>query len=143
VAARVCVLTFLLGLVVDLASKAYAVERLHVIYNDKPGQLVRRLAMSVVAVLVVVALTRLAEWRGIGRIWGAWVGVGLLVAGIVGNGVSRLIWSRGVPDFVDMGREIWNVADFEIGLGLTGGIASIAVAALLAFARERLQVDLR
>jgi Signal peptidase (SPase) II len=143
VAARVCVLTFLLGLVVDLASKAYAVERLHVIYNDKPGQLVRRLAMSVVAVLVVVALTRLAEWRGIGRIWGAWVGVGLLVAGIVGNGVSRLIWSRGVPDFVDMGREIWNVADFEIGLGLTGGIASIDVAALLAFARERLQVDLR
>jgi lipoprotein signal peptidase len=143
VAARVCVLTFLLGLLVDLASKAYAIQRLHVIYNDKPGQLVRRLAMSVVAVLVVVALTRLAEWRGIGRIWGAWVGVGLLVAGIVGNGVSRLIWSRGVPDFVDMGREIWNVADFEIGLGLTGGIASIAVAALLAFARERLQVDLR
>jgi lipoprotein signal peptidase len=104
---------------------------------------VRRLAMSIVAVAVVVALTRLAAWRGIGRIWGAWFGVGLLVAGIVGNGVSRLIWSRGVPDFVTMGREVWNVADFEIGLGLTGGLVSIAVAALFAFARDRLQVDLR
>jgi lipoprotein signal peptidase len=99
--------------------------------------------MSVVAVGVVVALTRLASWRGIGRIWGAWVGVGLLVAGIVGNGASRFIWTRGVPDFVTMGREVWNIADFEIGVGLTGGIASIAVAALFAFARERLQVDLR
>jgi lipoprotein signal peptidase len=73
-----------------------------------------------------------------GRIWGAWVGVGLLVGGIVGNGVSRLIWPRGVPDFIDMGREVWNVADFEIGLGLTGGIVSIAVSALLIFVRERL-----
>jgi lipoprotein signal peptidase len=99
--------------------------------------------MSVVAVVGVVVLTRLASWRGIGRIWGAWVGVGLLVAGIVGNGVSRVIWTRGVPDFVTMGREVWNLADFEIGVGLTGGVASIAVAALLAFARERLELDLR
>lgn len=131
-------------MLVDLATKAYAVAQLgDVVYNDRPGQLVRRLAMSAVAVVVVVALTRLAAWRGIGRLWGAWVGVGLLVAGIVGNGASRFIWSRGVPDFITIGREVWNVADFQIGIGLTGGLVSIAVAALFAFARERLQVDLR
>lgn len=131
-------------MLVDLATKAYAVAQLEdVVYNDRPGQLVRRLAMSAVAVVVVVALTRLAAWRGIGRLWGAWVGVGLLVAGIVGNGASRFIWSRGVPDFITIGREVWNVADFQIGIGLTGGLVSIAVAALFAFARERLQVDLR
>jgi hypothetical protein len=136
-------ITFGVALVVDLATKAYAVGHMSVIYNDKPGDLVRRLAMSLVAVVVVVTLTRLAAWRGIGRIWGAWIGVGLLVGGIAGNGVSRLIWSRGVPDFIDMGRELWNVADFEIGLGLSGGLLSIAVCALIVFARERLQPELR
>jgi signal peptidase (SPase) II len=134
---RVAFVTFCSALLVDLLSKAIAVGRIDVIYNDKPGDFVRRLVFSLLAALVVVALTRLAAWRGIGRIWGAWVGVGLLVGGIAGNGLSRLIWSRGVPDFVDMGSEMWNLADFEIGLGLTGGVLSIAVCALLVFARER------
>ena len=44
----------------------------------------------------------------------------------------------GVPDFIDMGRQMWNLADFMIGLGLTGGVVSIAVCAVLAFTRERL-----
>jgi lipoprotein signal peptidase len=138
---RVIVSTFCVALCADLLSKIYAVGRIPVIYNDKPGELVRRLVLSLVAVVVVLVLTRLAEWRGIGRIWGAWVGVGLLVAGVVGNGLSRLIWMRGVPDFIDMGSQMWNVADFEIGLGLSGGLLSIAVCAAIVFARERLQVD--
>lgn len=65
---RIVVSTFVVALCADLTTKAYAVGHLPVIYNDKPGDLVRRLAMSVVAVLVVAVLTRLAEWRGIGRI---------------------------------------------------------------------------
>lgn len=69
--------------------------------------------------------------------------MGLLVAGIVGNGASRLIWTGGVPDFIDMGREMWNLADFMIGVGLAGGLLSIAVGAVLAFARERLEPRLR
>jgi lipoprotein signal peptidase len=72
-----------------------------------------------------------------GEIWGAWVGCGLLVAGIMGNGLSRLMWERGVPDFIHAGdRWVWNVADFAIGLGLVGGIASIAVTGLVAAVRS-------
>ena len=135
---RVVLWTFCVALSVDLLTKALAVGRVPVIYNDKPGELLRRLVMSLVAVAVVLVLTRLAAWRGIGRIWGAWVGVGLLVGGVAGNGLSRLIWARGVPDFIDMGPQLWNLADFMIGLGLTGGVLSIAVSAVLAFTRERL-----
>ena len=138
VGGRVVLWTFCGALGADLLTKAFAVGRVPVIYNDKPGELARRLVMSLLAVAVVVLLTRLAAWRGIGRIWGAWIGVGLLVGGIAGNGVSRLIWARGVPDFIDMGRQMWNLADFMIGLGLTGGVVSIAVCAALAFTRERL-----
>jgi lipoprotein signal peptidase len=138
VGGRVVLWTFCVALCADLLTKAAAVGRVPVIYNDKPGELLRRLVMSIVAVAVVVLLTRLAAWRGIGRIWGAWIGVGLLVGGIAGNGASRLIWVRGVPDFIDMGPQMWNLADFMIGLGLTGGVLSIAVSAVLAFTRERL-----
>ena len=134
---RVAFVTFCAALLVDLSSKAIAVGRVDVIYNDKPGDFARRLVFSLLAALVVVALTRLAVWRGIGRIWGAWVGVGLLVGGIAGNGLSRLIWARGVPDFIDLGSHVWNLADFMIGLGLTGGVLSIAVSAVLVFTRER------
>jgi lipoprotein signal peptidase len=143
VAARVVVWTFVVALCADLLTKAFAIGRVHVIYNDKPGELVRRLLMSVLAVAVVVVLTRLAAWRGLGRIWGAWFGVGLLVGGIAGNGLSRLIWERGVPDFIDMGPQMWNLADFMIGLGLMGGIISIAVSAVLAFTRYRLELHSR
>jgi hypothetical protein len=34
-------------------------------------------------------------------------------------------------------RWVWNVADFAIGLGLVGGVASIAVTGLGAWVRER------
>jgi len=57
------------------------------------------------------------------------------------NGLSQFIWSRGVPDFIhiySVSPDVWNVADFEIWWGLLGGLASIVVAAVIAFARERL-----
>jgi hypothetical protein len=42
-----------------------------------------------------------------------------------------------VPDFLHVGdRWVWNFADFAIGLGLTGGIASIVVAAAGVYVRE-------
>jgi hypothetical protein len=132
---------FAVAFVVDLLTKSYAVGHaghgVAVIYNARPNDLPIRIVMCLVAIAVAVALTRLAAWRGLGRIWGAWVGIGLLVAGILGNGISTLIWVRGVPDFIDMGSEMWNLADFMIGLGLTGGLFSVAVGALLVFVRER------
>jgi Na+/phosphate symporter len=134
--------TFLFAFGVDLGTKVVAVlidgGQGWLVYNgtESPG-IGRRTLMSLVAVAATVLLARLARWRGIGRIWGAWVGCGLLVAGIMGNGVSRLIWAEGVPDFIHLGdRWVWNVADFAIGFGLTGGVASIAVAALGAWVRE-------
>jgi hypothetical protein len=129
---------FAAGFAADLASKALVVQR-HgvVVWNDRPGDLPRRLAMCAVAVAVAGALTRLAAWRGLGRSWGLWAGCGLLVAGVLANGVSPLLWSRGVPDFVDVGGGwVWCLADFEIGLGLVAGIVSVAVVALVAYARD-------
>jgi hypothetical protein len=52
--------------------------------------------------------------------------------------VSALIWSRGVPDFIDMGDGwIWNVADLEIAIGLSGGLVSVVVSAVGVFGREK------
>jgi hypothetical protein len=34
--------------------------------------------------------------------WGLWIGVPLLVAGTLANGVSSLRWTQGVPDFIDV-----------------------------------------
>jgi Na+/phosphate symporter len=143
VGGRVFLISLLFGLIVDLGTKAVAVGLDRgdgwLVYNGVDGHLVRRTAMSLLAVAVTVVLARLARWRGIGEIWGAWIGCGLLVAGIAGNGISRVLWSRGVPDFIHAGdRWVWNVADFAIGLGLVGGIASIAVTGLGVWVRERL-----
>ena len=94
--------------------------------------------MSVLAVAVTAVIAGLARRQGFGRLWGGWVGVGLLVGGVLGNGLSRFIWSRGVPDFIHSpSPDIWNVADFEIAIGLTGGIISMAIAAIIVYARER------
>ena len=135
-----------LALSVDLVTKTYAVNRgslgLVVYNNTHAGDFPRRIAMSIVALAFAAGASALAQRRGIGRLWGAWVGAGLLVGGVMGNGLSQFIWSRGVPDFIhmySMSRDVWNVADFEIALGLTGGIVSIAVSALIAYVRERLR----
>jgi len=133
---------FLLALSVDLLTKVYAVTQGglgRVVYNHAhAGDFPRRVVMSVVAVVVVGLIAAVARREGIGRLWGGWIGVGLLVGGVLGNGVSRFIWSRGVPDFIHSpSPDIWNVADFEIAIGLTGGIVSMAIAAIIAYARER------
>ena len=134
------------GFVLDLGTKTYAIWHGGlglVVYNDvHAGDFRRRVLMSLVAILVTYVLADVARRRGIGRLWGAWIGVGLLVGGVMANGVSQFIWSRGVPDFIhmySMSRDVWNVADFEIAFGLTGGIVSIAVSALIAYVRERLR----
>jgi hypothetical protein len=133
--------TFVVALGVDLGSKAlaiaYDVDGRVVVYNDRPGMLVLRVVMSVIALFVTYLLTRGAQRLGIGRLWGAWIGVGLLSAGVIGNGVSRYIWSRGVPDFIHTPAWVWNLADFEISFGVTGGIISVAVVALASYVRER------
>lgn len=137
----VAAVTFVVAVALDLFTKIFAIEehpRL-VFYNDaNPSEYVRRVVMSVAALVTVYLLDRGAQRLGIGRLWGAWAGAGLLGGGVLSNGVSRLIWSRGVPDFLHFGSWIWNVADFEIGIGLTGGVLSIGVTAVVAYVRERL-----
>jgi hypothetical protein len=134
-------LAFLLALGADLASKvlaiAYDVDGKIVVYNDRPGMLMLRVVMSLIAVGVAYLITRGAQRLAIGRMWGLWIGAGLLAGGVMGNGVSSLIWSRGVPDFIHTPAYVWNLADFEISFGVTGGILSVVVAALSAFVRER------
>lgn len=136
----------LLALSVDLVSKTYAVSQgglgLVAYNNTHAGDFPRRVVMSIVALAFTSFASAVARRRGIGRLWGAWLGAGLLVGGVIGNGLSQFIWSRGVPDFIhmySMSRDVWNVADFEIAIGLTGGIVSIAVSAIIAYARERLR----
>jgi lipoprotein signal peptidase len=139
-ALRVTTLVFLGAFVVDLASKRWAVAHAGVlVFNHTPSRLPLRLLMSLVAVAVGFALTQLAARRGLGRQWGVWVGCGLLVAGILANGVSPLLWARGVPDFIAVqGGWVWNIADFEIAIGLTGGLLSIVVSAVVVYAREQI-----
>jgi lipoprotein signal peptidase len=122
----------------DLLSKEWAV--LHgrfVVFNHDPAQLARRLLMSFVAIGVALVIARVAAARGLGRQWGVSVGCALLVAGVLSNGVSRLFWDRGVPDFIHFAGGWMNFADFEILCGLIGGALSVVVAAFAAFARER------
>lgn len=131
-------LSFLFVLEVDLLSKLVATRHLDVLYNDaNHGDFTRRVVLSALAVGAVWAFGRIARWRGFGRLRGAWIGVGVLVGGITGNGLSHVIWPHGTPDFIDAGDYVWNVADFAIGLGLAGCALSIAASALLAYARGR------
>ena len=137
-------LVCVLAIAADLLTKAYAVDtgRLGLVaYNDThAGDFARRVAMSLVAVVFAGAVTVAARRRGLGRQWGAWVGTGLLVGGVLANGLSSSLWSHGVPDFIhlySLSPDVWDVADFEIAIGLTAGIASVAIAAVVAYARGR------
>ncbi|MDX6468341.1 MAG: hypothetical protein QOF75_144 [Gaiellaceae bacterium] len=128
---------------VDLGTKglvdATAAPGVVVFNHTRGGDLPQRLAMSLVAVAVMYGLAHGARRLGIGRLWGGWIGVGLLTGGVLSNGVSYWIWDGGVPDFIRPGGQyIWNVADFAIGLGLTGGMVAVGAAAVIAFVRERL-----
>ena len=137
---RVAVPVFTAAFAADLLTKAWMVGHADVIiFNRRGSDLPWRVLMSVVAIAVAVALTRLAAWRGLGRTWGVWVGCGLLVAGVLANGVSPLLWSRGVPDFIDVsGGWVWNVADFEIVIGMTGGLLSVVVGACFLYVHKAL-----
>jgi hypothetical protein len=132
---------FFIAMGADLVTKAGAVDwgRTHsgIYFNPHTGDFGRRVAMSVAAVSVTYGLAYVARWRGLGQIWGSWIGLGLLVAGVIGNGISPLLWSRGVPDFIAMpGGWVWNLADFEITFGMLAVPMSVAAAAGLAWWRE-------
>jgi hypothetical protein len=134
---------FLFIVFVDLGTKSYAdfttSEGFVVFNHTRSSDLPQRIGMSLLAVAVMYALALGAYRLRIGRLWGGWIGVGLLTGGVLSNGVSYLIWSGGVPDFIrPSGAFIWNIADFAIGIGLTGGVVAIAATAALAFVRERL-----
>ncbi len=138
-ALRVAIPVFLAALAADLLSKQWAISHADVlIFNATPSELPRRVVMSLVAISVGFVLARVAALRGLGRQWGVWIGCALLVSGILATGLSPLLWDRGVPDFISVsGGWVWNVADFEIAIGLAGGILSVAVSAALAYTRER------
>jgi lipoprotein signal peptidase len=139
VALRVTIPVFFGAFAADLLSKQWAVSHADVlIFNGTASELPRRLLMSLVAIAVGVVLARGAALRGLGRQWGVWIGCALLVSGILANGISPLLWARGVPDFIEVsGGWVWNVADFEIAIGLAGGILSVAFSAVVVYTRER------
>jgi MFS family permease len=133
---------FVCALVLDLVTKVYAVERFHVYgavaYNDRPHDLAVRIDVSLVTIAAVYLLERAGRGRGLGRLWGAWICVGVLVGGTLSNGVSSYLWSRGVPDFIHLSDGwVWNVADFEIVVGLLGAAVSVVVSAVVAYVRSR------
>jgi Signal peptidase (SPase) II len=135
---RVAIPVFAAAFVVDLLSKEWAISHAGgLVFNNKPSELPLRILVSLVTLTGAFVLAWLAALRGLGRQWGLWIGVSLLVAGILANGVSALLWERGVPDFIGVRGWVWNIADFEIAIGLTGGILSLGVSALVVYTREQ------
>jgi hypothetical protein len=136
---RVAVPLFFAAFCADLVTKTVAVayDR-HVYFHAVAGELPKRILMSAFAVTAAVVLTHIASRRGFGRPWGAWIGAPLLVAGVLGNGLSVVIWSRGVPDFIVTGDWIGNLADFEIFFGVVGGVLALIVGFCLTYARAAL-----
>lgn len=114
---------------VDLTTKVLAVRDPSlfgggVIYNPLRPSFAMRLLFVVGTVGVLAGVTRLAATRlhtGIPLLWACG---GLLVGGTAGNWVSGVIWDAGVPDFIDRGTRMWNLADFAIGLGWMLAIVS-------------------
>jgi len=139
-ALRVWLTVFAAAFAADLLTKQWAVSHADVVvFNNRPSQLPLRLSMSIAAIVVAWLLAWLASFRGLGRQWGLWAGCGLLVAGVLGNGISSLLWRRGIPDFISVGGGwAWNLADFEIALGMTGGLLSVIVSAFVLYGREKM-----
>ena len=136
---RVAVPLFVAALTADLVSKTLAVAYdPRVYFHPVAGELPKRIVMCALAVAASVLLSRVAARRGFGRPWGAWIGAPLLVAGVLGNGLSVVIWTRGVPDFIVTGDWIGNIADFEIFFGIIGGFLALIVGFCLTYARAAL-----
>jgi hypothetical protein len=136
---RIGIPLFAAAFVADLVSKTVAVNGHWAVYfHDVPSRLPKRLLMIALAVAATVALTKLsARRRDFGRPWGAWVGVPILTAGILGNGISPYFW-HGVPDFIWTGNSIMNVADFEILFGIVGGTIVLVLGYCVTYGREAL-----
>jgi lipoprotein signal peptidase len=142
-AAALCAGAFVTALALDLLTKMYAVAYLRgphgLVFNDRPHDLALRIDVSALTIAAVFLIEHLGRRRGLGRLWGAWICVGVLVAGTLGNGVSSYLWTAGVPDFIRVsGGWMWNVADFEIVFGLLGTAASVFASAIIAYTRSRL-----
>jgi hypothetical protein len=137
--ARVAGAVFLAAVAVDLATKEWAVHYDDgLIHHEGPARLPLRVAASLAAIAAAAVVAGVARRVGLGRQWGLVVGCSLLVGGTIANGVSALVWTAGVPDFIDMPRGwVFNVADFEIVIGLVGGLLSVIATAFLAYLRER------
>jgi hypothetical protein len=136
---------FACALALDLLTKVYAVETFHafgaVAYNDRPHDLAVRIDVSLVTIAAVSLIQRAGRGRGLGRLWGAWICVAVLIAGTLGNGVSSYLWARGVPDFIHMSDGwVWNIADFEIVVGLLGAALSVIANGVIAYGRSRLAI---
>ena len=136
----ICGGAFTVAFALDLFTKLWAVTWLagpdEIIFNDRPHDLAMRLDVCVVTVGVVYLLGRFAHRRGIGPLYAAWLCVGVLLAGTLGNGVSTYLWDPGVPDFIHTGGGwLWNVADFEIAFGLLGTALSMVATAVVAYVR--------
>jgi lipoprotein signal peptidase len=141
--AALCAGAFVTALALDLLTKVYAVAYLSgphgVVFNNQPHDLLIRLDVSALTIAAVFLLQHFGRGRGLRRLWAALICVGVLVAGTIGNGVSSYLWTRGVPDFIRFdGGWMWNVADFEIVVGLLGTAASVVANAMIAFGRARL-----
>jgi lipoprotein signal peptidase len=133
---RVIALAFAGALVVDFASKVWVVSSsAGVSYNDVPSKMALRLFGCLVTLVCVAALSAYAARVGLGRQFGLWIGCGLVIGGIVANGISSMLWARGVPDFIAASGWVWNLADFEIAFGTIGGLLSLGVAAVAAYVR--------
>jgi hypothetical protein len=136
---RIALPLFFAALCADLVTKALAVAYDRQVYfHAVAGELPRRVVMCALAVAAAVLITHVAARRGFGPPWGAWIGAPLLVAGVLGNGLSAVIWSRGVPDFIVTGDWIGNLADFEIFFGIVGGFLALIVGFCLTYARAAL-----
>jgi hypothetical protein len=137
---RIGIPLFAAAFTADMMTKVAAVEgHAHVYFHNVPSRLPERLLGIVLAVAVAWGLTRLsARRRDFGRPWGAWIGVPILAAGILANGVSSMLWRYGVPDFIWTGDSIMNVADFEIFFGIVGGAVALAVGWCVTYGREAL-----
>ncbi len=134
----------MLAFCVDLGSKVFAISHGGlglVVYNDvHAGDFRRRVLMSLVALAVTFAMANLARRRGdrpaVGRLDRRRPPRRRRPRATASRSSSGL---SGVPDFIhvySLSPDVWNVADFEIAWGLTGGIVSIAVTVLIVYVRE-------